>query len=115
MKAFSRQYWPTVALFAALLVVWQMAVSFGGIREYLLPSPLSVWNSLWHGEVSWTQHLWVTTWEIVGAFLMAGAVGVAARLSGRIDEGPAASGATVIVVTGRNISPGTLARVLAAS
>src|SRR6266567_3310216 len=77
MKAFSRQYWPTVALFAALLVVWQMAVSFGGIREYLLPSPLSVWNSLWHGEVSWTQHLWVTTWEIVAAFLMAGAVGVA--------------------------------------
>ena len=77
MKAFSRQYWPTIALFVALLVVWQMAVSFGGIREYLLPSPLSVWNSLWHGEVNWTQHLWVTTWEIVGAFLMAGAVGVA--------------------------------------
>ena len=51
--------------------------SFGGIREYLLPSPLSVWNSLWHGEVSWAQHLWVTTWEIVGAFVMAGAVGVA--------------------------------------
>src|SRR5437899_1226491 len=77
MKAFSRQYWPTIALFVALLVVWQMAVSFGGIREYLLPSPLAVWNSLWHGEVAWTQHLWVTTWEIVGAFLMAGAVGVA--------------------------------------
>src|SRR6266404_5345772 len=76
MKALSRQYWPTIALFIALVVVWQMAVSFGGIREYLLPSPLSVWNSLWHGEVSWAQHLWVTTWEIVGAFLMAGAVGV---------------------------------------
>jgi NitT/TauT family transport system permease protein len=76
MKALSRQYWPTVALFIALLTAWQMAVSFGGIREYLLPSPLSVWNSLWHGEVDWTQHLWVTTWEIVGAFLMAGAVGV---------------------------------------
>ena len=44
-----------------------------------------------------------------------GAVGVAARLTGRIDEGAAAPGATVIVVTGRNISPGTLARVLAAS
>src|SRR5206468_4643066 len=77
MKALSRQYWPTIALFAGLLVVWQMAVSFGGIREYLLPSPLSVWNSLWQGEVSWTQHLWITTWEIVGAFLMAGVVGVA--------------------------------------
>src|SRR5260370_33085741 len=77
MKTVSRTYWPTIALFIALLVVWQMAVSFGGIREYLLPSPLSVWNSLWHGEVSWAQHLWATTWEIVGAFVMAGAVGVA--------------------------------------
>jgi len=77
MKAISRQYWPTVALFAALLVVWQMAVSLGGIREYLLPAPAAVWNSLWAGDVAWHQHLWVTTWEIVGAFLMAGVVGVA--------------------------------------
>jgi NitT/TauT family transport system permease protein len=77
MKAISRQYWPTVALFGALLVVWQMAVSLGGIREYLLPSPFAVWNSLWASDVAWHQHLWVTTWEIVGAFLMAGLVGVA--------------------------------------
>ena len=71
MKAFSRQYWPTIALFVALLVDWQMAVSFGGIREYLLPSPLSVWNALWHGDIAWGQHLWTTTWEIIGAFVMA--------------------------------------------
>ena len=77
MKAISRQYWPTVALFVALLVAWQMAVSLGGIREYLLPSPLTVWKSLWASDVAWHQHIWVTTWEIVGAFLMAGAVGVA--------------------------------------
>lgn len=72
-----RQYWPTLALFALLLAVWQIAVSYAGIREYLLPAPLSVWNSMWHGDVSWSQHLWVTTWEIVGAFLMAAVTGVA--------------------------------------
>ena len=77
MKALSRQYWPTLALFALLLAAWQFAVSFGGIREYLLPSPLAVWNSFWHSDVTWAQHLWVTTWEIIGAFLMAGVVGVA--------------------------------------
>src|SRR6267154_4364681 len=77
MKTLSRQYWPTIALFIALLVVWQMAVSFGGIREYLLPSPLSVWNSLWHGETAWWPHLWTTTLEIIGAFFLAAVVGVA--------------------------------------
>ena len=50
-----RQYWPTVALFAFLLASWQFAVSVGGIREYLLPSPLAVWNALWHGDTDWTQ------------------------------------------------------------
>ncbi len=73
----SHRYWPTLALFAFLLACWQLAVSFGGIREYLLPAPLSVWNALWHGEIGWTQHLWATTLEIIGAFLLAAIVGVA--------------------------------------
>lgn len=73
----SRQYWPTVALFAFLLACWQLAVSLGGIREYLLPSPLAVWNALWHGEIGWSQHLWATTLEIIGAFVLAAVVGVA--------------------------------------
>jgi len=77
IQAMTRQYWPTAALFVALIVVWQLAVSFTGIREYLLPAPLSVWNAMWYGEIAWAQHLWATTWEIIGAFLMAGIVGVA--------------------------------------
>jgi NitT/TauT family transport system permease protein len=76
MKALSRQYWPTVALFAVLLAAWQIAVSSGGIREYLLPAPLSVWNALWHGDTQWAQHLWTTTFEIIGAFVMAAVAGV---------------------------------------
>jgi NitT/TauT family transport system permease protein len=75
--ALIRQYWPTAALFLALLIAWQLAVDLGGIRPYLLPPPIDVWQSLWHGDVAWSQHLWTTTWEIVGAFLMAAVVGVA--------------------------------------
>lgn len=77
LNALSRQYAPTIVLFLVLLAAWQAASSFSGIREYLLPSPISVWNALWAGEISWSQHLWVTTWEIIGAFLMAAGVGVA--------------------------------------
>ena len=77
LNALWRQYAPTIVLFLVLLATWQAAASFSGIREYLLPSPISVWNALWTGEIAWSQHLWVTTWEIIGAFLMAAVVGVA--------------------------------------
>ena len=73
----ANRYWPTLALFAFLLASWQAAVTFGNIREYLLPAPLSVWNALWHGDTAWWPHLWTTTFEIIGAFLMAAVVGVA--------------------------------------
>ncbi len=79
MKRFQsslRQYCPTIALFAVLIAIWDLAARYGGIREYLLPSPLSVWNAMWHGEISWGQHLWFTTWEIIGAFLLAAVFGV---------------------------------------
>ncbi|WP_425065718.1 ABC transporter permease [Reyranella sp.] len=73
----ANRYWPTLVLFAFLLASWQAAVTFGNIREYLLPAPLSVWNALWHGDTAWWPHLWTTTFEIIGAFLMAAVVGVA--------------------------------------
>jgi NitT/TauT family transport system permease protein len=72
-----RRYWPTLALFALLLAGWQMAVTFGGIREYLLPPPISVWHALWDSDTQWTRHLSATTFEIIGAFLLAAGVGVA--------------------------------------
>jgi NitT/TauT family transport system permease protein len=72
---------PAIVLFAALLVAWQLAVSVFGIREYILPSPLVVLRALSGGEIPWAGHLWITTLEIVGAFVVAGAVGVALGLA----------------------------------
>jgi NitT/TauT family transport system permease protein len=68
---------PAVALFLVLLGAWQLAVSGLGLREYLLPSPLTVARALAGDEIPWAGHLWVTTLEIVGAFAVAGAVGIA--------------------------------------
>jgi NitT/TauT family transport system permease protein len=69
--------WPAIALFVGLIAVWQIAVSVVEIREYLLPSPMSVLRALIAADISWWPHLWVTTAEIIGAFVLAGAVGVA--------------------------------------
>jgi NitT/TauT family transport system permease protein len=76
IRAAAQQYWPTVILFAALLILWQLAVSLGGIREYLLPAPLSVVHGLFDPDIAWAQHIWATTFEIIGAFFMAAIVGV---------------------------------------
>src|SRR3989442_10338436 len=68
---------PALVLFVALLGAWQLAVSAFEMREYILPSPLVVLRALGGREIRWAGHLWITTLEIVGAFVLAGVVGVA--------------------------------------
>src|SRR5437867_7321924 len=68
---------PAIVLFVALLGAWQLAVSAFEMREYILPSPLVVLRALGGSEIPWAGHLWITTLEIVGAFVLAGVVGVA--------------------------------------
>src|SRR5207244_8480250 len=66
-----------IVLFVALLGAWQLAVGAFEMREYILPSPLVVLRALGGSEIAWAGHLWITTLEIVGAFVLAGVVGVA--------------------------------------
>jgi NitT/TauT family transport system permease protein len=70
-------YAPSIVVFVALLALWQLAVTGLRIREYILPSPLAVVRALSFSEIPWLSHVWITTLEIVGAFLLAGGVGVA--------------------------------------
>jgi NitT/TauT family transport system permease protein len=71
------RYLPSFVLFAVLLVAWQAAGPLFGIREYLLPGPVSVARAALSSSIPWPTHLWVTSAEIVGGFALAGVAGVA--------------------------------------
>ena len=62
-------HWPAVAIFAGFILLWQLAVSFLGMREYLLPSPMSVLRAMFSDEIPWSRHIWVTAAEIIGAHI----------------------------------------------
>src|SRR5207249_7431801 len=70
---------PATLMFGSFVAVWQLAVTGLGVREYLLPSPLSVLQAMGPGEIPWTKHIWITAVEILGAFLIAAVAGVLLR------------------------------------
>src|SRR5438093_13294203 len=76
MARWLRRQVPSVLLFAALLVAWQLAVSAFRVHKYLLPGPLTVLRATFDFRIPWWTHIWITGAEIVGAFLVAGVVGV---------------------------------------
>jgi NitT/TauT family transport system permease protein len=67
---------PALVIFAVFILLWQLAVSFLDVREYLLPSPGSVLRAMFGDEIPWGRHIWVTGVEIIGAFGVAGVAGV---------------------------------------
>jgi NitT/TauT family transport system permease protein len=72
-----RRHAPSLALFAATVLVWQLAGPLFRIREYLLPGPLAVLRAALNFSIPWHTHIWTTTLEVLGGFALAGASGVA--------------------------------------
>ena len=72
-----RRYVPSLALFGALLLIWQVVPPLLRIREYLLPGPIAVVRAALNFSIPWHAHIWITTLEIVGGFALAGLGGVA--------------------------------------
>ena len=70
------EWFPAIVLFAGLLLLWQMAVTVFGIRQYLLPSPADVFTALTSGEIDWSGHIVVTATAIFGAFVIAAVGGI---------------------------------------
>src|SRR5262249_25544627 len=71
-----RRQVPSLVLFAVLIIAWQLAVSVVPVRGYLFPSPCTVLRATFDFRIPWWSHIWITAAEIVGAFVVAGAVGI---------------------------------------
>ena len=70
------EWLPAFVLFALLIVLWQLAVTVFGVREYLLPSPARVLDAMFSSQTRWLDHILVTGAAIFGAFLIAAVGGV---------------------------------------
>ena len=71
-----RRYVPSLVLFGALLLLWQVLPPLLHVREYLLPGPAAVVRAALDFSIPWHTHVWITTLEILGGFVLAGAAGV---------------------------------------
>jgi NitT/TauT family transport system permease protein len=69
----------TVAIFAAIIVIWDLYVRLFGLSALVLPTPYQVWLSLVENTLSGRliDHMWVTLSEVLLGFLLGSVVGVA--------------------------------------
>lgn len=75
ISRFNRSLAPA-ALFCGLIVAWIVAVSIFPIPSYILPSPREVIEAAFGSEIAWKQHIWTTTLEIIGGFLLSAVAGI---------------------------------------
>ena len=67
---------PPAALFCGLLGLWAISVSVFTIPSYILPTPQQVAAAAFGSEIAWSIHIWTTTVEIIGGFLLSAIAGV---------------------------------------
>jgi NitT/TauT family transport system permease protein len=68
--------WPPTLLFCSLIALWFIAASAFSIPAYILPSPRMVADAAFNSEIAWSIHIWTTTMEIIGGFLLSAVGGV---------------------------------------
>jgi len=75
-----REYAIVVGVHLAVIALWQLVVDLGGIRSFILPSPLAMIRTLTRPEYHWVANSLATVQEVFGGFLLAVVLGVALAL-----------------------------------
>ena len=66
----------TIFTFALVLLVWHFGVVLSGVKEFILPTPISAIRTLFQAKYRWPMNFMATFYEVVGGFLISGLVGV---------------------------------------
>ncbi|MSQ54155.1 MAG: ABC transporter permease [Betaproteobacteria bacterium] len=70
-------YLPSALVIVGLLVAWQLAVDWWGVKEYILPSPWAAVKALGRPNYQWTANFLTTLYAVLGAFVLSAVLGVA--------------------------------------
>ena len=79
-------YFPSIAIFIAILIVWQLAVPALGIPTYLLPTPRQIVAAMLNPSIPWWPSILVTTYEALFGFVIAVAFGIGLAILMSISE-----------------------------
>jgi NitT/TauT family transport system permease protein len=66
----------TIFTFALMLLVWHFGVILSGVKEFILPTPISAIQTLFQAKYRWPMNFMATFYEVVGGFFISGLVGV---------------------------------------
>lgn len=70
-------YVPSALVILGLVAAWQVAVDWGGVKEYILPSPLAALKAYLRPNYQWTANFLATFYATAGAFALSAVLGVA--------------------------------------
>jgi NitT/TauT family transport system permease protein len=76
LSGWVRRWWPAVVAHVALLVLWQVAVVWGEVPAFVMPTPLATIETLFEPHYKWAHHTLVTAAEVFGGYALAVVVGV---------------------------------------
>lgn len=78
--AFVKRHYAKVVALVGILVVWQLFVVITGVKEFVVPSPLTTFQRLFDPNVApkyqWLKHIWATATEVLIAFGVTAVAGV---------------------------------------
>lgn len=69
-------YVPSALVILGLVAAWQLAVDWGGVKEYILPSPSAALKAYLRPNYQWTANFLATFYATIGAFALSAVLGI---------------------------------------